>query len=81
MIERQQKDYNWQFTFLGANQDAFAEAGAIGIAPASVGLYHRDKTSVAFAAASSNVSRMRTASASGQEVDNSYTSEEVKSLS
>ena len=81
MIERQQKDYNWQFTFLGANQDAFAEAGAIGIAPASVGLYHRDKTSIAFAAASSNVSRMRTASASGQEVDNSYTSEEVKSLS
>ena len=32
MIERQQNDYKWQFTFLGANQDAFAEAHGIGIA-------------------------------------------------
>ncbi len=80
MIERQQKDYNWQFTFLGANQDAFAEAGSLGIASQSVGLYHRDKTGVAFVAASSNVSRMRAASASGQKVDNSYTSEELKSM-
>ncbi|MCA9271003.1 MAG: VWA domain-containing protein, partial [Planctomycetales bacterium] len=32
MIEHQQKVYNWQFTFLGANQDAFAEADAVGIA-------------------------------------------------
>lgn len=31
-IETQQKDYNWQFVYLGANQDAFAEAASFGIA-------------------------------------------------
>lgn len=31
MIEHQQTKYNWQFLFLGANQDAFAEAASIGI--------------------------------------------------
>jgi len=81
MIERQQKEYNWQFTFLGANQDAFAEAGSIGISLHCVGLYHTDKTKAAFVAASSNVTRMRAASASGKEVDNSYTSEELNSMS
>ena len=30
-IEHQQDKYNWSFVFLGANQDAFAEAGAMGI--------------------------------------------------
>lgn len=80
MIERQQKEYNWQFTFLGANQDAFAEAGSIGVSLHAVGLYHTDKSRQAFGAASSNVTRMRTASASGQSVDNSYTDEELKSM-
>jgi len=32
MIQRQQTEYNWHFTFLGANQDAFAEARELGIA-------------------------------------------------
>jgi len=32
MIQRQQDTYKWHFTFLGANQDAFAEAGEMGIA-------------------------------------------------
>ncbi len=31
MIQRQQSQYQWHFTFLSANQDAFAEAGAMGI--------------------------------------------------
>lgn len=31
IIERQQGDYSRHLTFLGANQDAFAEAGAMGI--------------------------------------------------
>jgi len=35
MIERQTKDYNWQFVFLGANQDAIAEGAAIGTVQAS----------------------------------------------
>ena len=31
LIEQQQSKYKWQFIFLGANQDAFAEAGGMGI--------------------------------------------------
>ncbi len=81
MIERQQKEYSWQFTFLGANQDAFAEAGSLGINPAGVGQYVASNAVHAFAAATSNVTRMRTASASGMAVDNSYTAEELKSMS
>jgi hypothetical protein len=31
MIENQKKDHGWEFVFLAANQDAFSEAGSIGI--------------------------------------------------
>jgi hypothetical protein len=31
MIEHQQSRYSWGFVYLGANVDAFAEAGAMGI--------------------------------------------------
>jgi uncharacterized protein YegL len=31
MVERQQEKYSWEFIYLGANVDAFAEAGALGI--------------------------------------------------
>ena len=37
MIQHQQDEFNWHFTFLGANQDAFAEAGAMGIDAAACG--------------------------------------------
>ena len=37
MLSHQQEHYSWHFTFLGANQDAFAEAGALGINAAGVG--------------------------------------------
>ncbi len=32
MVEHQQSAYKWQFTFLAANQDAFAAGGSMGIA-------------------------------------------------
>jgi len=31
MIRYQKEKYSWEFIFLGANQDAFAEASKIGI--------------------------------------------------
>jgi hypothetical protein len=31
IIEKRREEDNWEFTFLAANQDAFAEAGAMGI--------------------------------------------------
>ena len=42
MIDHQTEKYNWQFIYLGANQDAFAEAGAVGIAMANAANYDSD---------------------------------------
>lgn len=33
MIRHQRDVYGWQFIYLGANQDAFLEAGKLGISP------------------------------------------------
>ncbi len=76
LIDKRQKESNWQFTFLGANQDAFAEAGGIGIGKVSTLNYDVSKSAVAFSSVARNVSSMRTANAGGQAVMNSYTDEE-----
>lgn len=39
MITHQQKNYQWKFVFLGANQDSFAEAHAMGIPQAMTANY------------------------------------------
>lgn len=53
-IERQERDYGWKFSYLGANQDSFAEAGSIGIPAAAAMNYAAtsDGTRGAFASAS-----------------------------
>lgn len=76
MIERQTKDYDWQFTFLGANQDAFSEAANIGINQQAVANFSTKKSSQAFASVASNVGRMRSASKIGASFENSYTANE-----
>ncbi len=38
-IRRQERDYDWQFIYLGANVNAFAEAGDVGIARANAMSY------------------------------------------
>lgn len=47
LIEQRQKD-GWQFVYLGANQDAFAEAGAMGIAPGCTMNFDTARTPDAF---------------------------------
>lgn len=47
LIEERQKD-GWQFVYLGANQDAFAEAGSIGIAPGCTMNFDVTRTPEAF---------------------------------
>ena len=42
MIEHQQQKYGWEFMFLAANQDAFGEAGAMGIASQDAASYVSD---------------------------------------
>ena len=58
-IDHQSGQYNWQFVFLGANQDAFDEAGAVGIAMGNAANFSPARMQVAFAATSANVASYR----------------------
>ena len=61
LIEQKTKD-GWTFAYLGANQDAFAEAGSIGIAAGCTTNYDVNRTPDAFRALSAAMSSQ----ASGQ---------------
>lgn len=80
MIERQQGEYSWQFTFLGANQDAFAEAGSLGIRSMDAATYSTAKSSEAFSALGGKFGRMRSQVATGQSADSAYTTAELRSM-
>jgi uncharacterized protein YegL len=80
MIERQQNDYNWQFTFLGANQDAFTEAGAMGIRAGGVANFAPGKIAAAYMATSRNASRMRAQIRAGETAKNEFTETERKDM-
>jgi uncharacterized protein YegL len=78
MIDLQTKKYSWEFTFLGANQDACFEGASIGIS--STLTYVTKKTDNVFLAASSNVARMRGDSYRGVDVSNVYSAQEISSV-
>ena len=61
MVERQKEKHGWEFLFLGANIDAVAEAGRIGIKANRAANYHCDSegTAVNYKALSKAVSAMR----------------------
>jgi Mg-chelatase subunit ChlD len=80
MIEHQQSQYNWQFTFLGANQDAFAQAGSMGMAAAGAANFSPIQVAHAYTAAGAKVARMRKQRASGDTVINEFTEDERKSM-
>lgn len=80
LITRQQDQYSWHFTFLGANQDAFAEAGALGIAAAGAANYSPDKIQAAYMMTGGKVARMRAQRSSGETVRNEFTDEERKKM-
>ena len=80
MIERQQNEYNWHFTFLGANQDAFAEAGSMGIPMGGAANYDADKVAYAYGVTGGKVARMRKQRAAGQTVSNEFTEEEREKM-
>jgi hypothetical protein len=81
MSEHQQDVYKWQFTYLGANQDAFLVAANYGIPLAAAANFSADAAGVAFQAVGSNVQRMRKARSSGETVHSGYTEEERKAMS
>ncbi|MDR2895292.1 MAG: VWA domain-containing protein [Propionibacteriaceae bacterium] len=47
LVERQENTYGWQFTYLGANQDALVEAGKMGIRAEAALTYDTDAGSIA----------------------------------
>ena len=80
MIERQQQVYSWNFTFLGANQDSFGEAGGIGIDAAGIANWKLDKAVAVYQALGSKVRRMRTQKGVDAPVSNDFTDEEREQM-
>jgi Mg-chelatase subunit ChlD len=80
MIQHQTDVYKWQFTFLGANQDAFVEARGIGITADKAAHYAAHKTRSAFDAVSQKMGRMRAAAAKGEEVKPDFTAKEIAEM-
>lgn len=80
-IEHQREVYKWQFVFLSSGLDAFGEAAKMGIGLASTSPVASNAYVPAYAGASANVSRMRTARAGGQSVTNQFTDAERQAMS
>jgi len=80
MISRQQQVYNWQFVYIGADQDSFEEAGAIGIHANSVANYSKQNTELAYSVVSNNLTRMKSSMNLGEKVKNEFKDEERASI-
>lgn len=65
LVERQENEWNWTFTFLGANMDAVATAQNYGFNPANSLTYTTNNTGGTVAAASAFVSRTRAGAKGG----------------
>jgi uncharacterized protein YegL len=76
MIERQQSVYQWQFVYLAADQDAFAEAGKLGMPITSAATYARHKMAEAYEGTSRKLSRMRDQTRRGVQVVPDFTDDE-----
>jgi hypothetical protein len=74
LIQQRETDDKWRFVFLGANIDAFGEAGKLGVAEARTSGFVNNAvgTQSAYGALASNVKSMRRARAGGQSVEASY---------
>jgi hypothetical protein len=80
MIEHQKQVYSWQFTFLGANQDAFAEAGKMGINAEDAACYSAAAPDVAFSAAEGKLGRMRDMLRRGERIASAFSPEEREAM-
>jgi hypothetical protein len=65
LIEKQTRDYQWQFLYLGADQDAIEVGMSIGVGAGHAVTYGRGKVKQAMAATAANVTRYREARAGG----------------
>ncbi len=76
LITEQTDKYNWQFTFLGADQDAFGEGISMGLNVNTILNYDSVNTRQVFGSMARNVSTMRAQSLAGETVSCSYTDKE-----
>ena len=81
MIQHQQETYGWHFTFLGADQDAFAEASELGIVAAGAANFSKQNVAAAYGATAAKVTRMRKQRRDGEAVLNEFTMQERKEMS
>lgn len=65
MTKLQQEAYKWQFVYLGANQDAFAQARSMGSPAANAANYNVHNIRTAYAMAGSKVAATRGMAAAG----------------
>lgn len=70
LIEKQESEYNWDFTFLGANMDAVSVGASFGFKPSKSLTYDTGNTGVMASTMSSLVTRTRSGDKTG------YTQEE-----
>ena len=80
LIQHQQEVYDWQFTFLGANQDAFEEARSLGMPSSAAANYAPSKMRETYQAAAGKVARMRMEKRAGRMVKNEFTEEERRDM-
>lgn len=80
MIQLQQERYGWHFTFLGADQDVFAEAREMGMANSSAASFTKHKVAEAYRATGAKVSRMRKQSIDCLPVANDFTIQEHEEM-
>jgi Mg-chelatase subunit ChlD len=80
MIEYHKTQYQWQFTFLAANPESFAEAGRIGLNLNEAVMHAAGKAHFAHDAMAYKLVRMREQASSGETIRNEFTPEERKQM-
>lgn len=83
MITTQENEFNWKFTYLGANQDAFGIGGSLGFNVKSTSNYNTSKSDQLWKNVNSRSMRMHedmTKFGLVQACSDSYTKEEVESM-
>lgn len=77
LVQQQTKTYNWEFLYMGADQDAIEVGTSLGVQANRSITYSRDASAPAMAATSAIVGRLRTARATGAPAaDIGYSTEE-----
>lgn len=80
LIKQQESQYNWQFTYLGANQDSFSVAQSYNINIQNVSNFDTEKSGKVWGDYSKKMSNSRGFCASGAAPSFQYTEEEREDL-